>query len=313
MSLRLLAAGTYTIVVDGGRPRSRGLGIPVGGPADATSLALGNALVGNVPGTPALEFTLTGPKLVAETDVGMCVFGAPFRLERDGESLEAGHTFTLHAGQSLQIGGTPIGCRAYLCVVGGFDVPLVLESATSFDPLKAGDLLKCETSRLPGRSLATEEEAEPDARSEGGALPSLRASGSALRCLPGPQADWFDDAFYRNTFRVTPASNRMGVRLDGPPLAAPNRELVSEAVAPGAVQITNDGKPIVLGVDGQTIGGYPKVAHVISADLDALGQLRPGNEVHFERVSEYAAEAAAVRRRDTLRRWLRRIGMNRQL
>jgi 5-oxoprolinase (ATP-hydrolysing) subunit C len=312
MSLRLLAAGTYTLVVDAGRPRSRGLGIPVGGPADALSLALGNALVGNAPDTPALEFTLTGPKLVAETDVGMCVFGAPFRLERDGEPLEAGHTFTLHAGQSLQIGGTPIGCRAYLCVVGGFDVPLVLESATSFEPLRAGDLLPCERSRLPGRSLAIAEEAGPDAPSAGGALPWIRASGSGLRVLPGPQADWFGDAVYRNTYRVTPASNRMGVRLDGPPLDVPNRELVSEAVAPGAVQITNDGKPIVLGVDGQTTGGYPKIAHIISVDLDALGQLRPGNEVHFERVSESIAEAAAARRRDTLRKWLRRIGMTSQ-
>jgi allophanate hydrolase subunit 2 len=192
-------------------------------------------------------------------------------------------------------------------------VPFVLESATSFEPLRAGDLLKCEPSRLPGRSLAIEEEAEPDGRSEGGALPSLRASGSGLRVLPGPQADWFGDAFYRNTYRVTPASNRMGVRLDGPPLPSPNRELVSEAVAPGAVQITNDGKPIVLGVDGQTTGGYPKIAHVISVDLDALGQLRPGDEVHFECVSETAAEVAAAQRRATLRKWLRRIGMNRQL
>ena len=101
----------------------------------------------------------------------------------------------------------------------------------------------------------------------------------------------------------------MGVRLDGPPLALPKRELVSEPVAPGAVQITNDGQPIVLGVDGQTIGGYPKVAHVISADLDALGQLRPGDEVRFQKVSESAAQAAAASRREALRKWVRRIAI----
>jgi len=130
-----------------------------------------------------------------------------------------------------------------------------------------------------------------------------------MRVLPGPQADWFDDAFYGYTYRVTPASNRMGVRLDGPPLALPKRELVSEPVAPGAIQITNDGRPIVLGVDGQTIGGYPKVAHVIAADLDALGQLRPGDEVRFVRVTEVEAEAAAAGRRALMRTWLRRIAV----
>jgi allophanate hydrolase subunit 2 len=101
----------------------------------------------------------------------------------------------------------------------------------------------------------------------------------------------------------------MGLRLDGPPLAPPGRELVSEPVAPGAVQVTNDGRPIVLGVDGQTIGGYPKVAHVIAADLDALGQLRPGDEVRFERVTEEEAEAAAAERRAALGKWLRRIAV----
>jgi antagonist of KipI len=101
----------------------------------------------------------------------------------------------------------------------------------------------------------------------------------------------------------------MGIRLDGPALKLPNRELVSEPVAPGAVQITNDGKPIVLGVDGQTIGGYPKIAHIISADLDLLGQLRPGDEVHFQRVSEKVAEAAGDQSRENLRLWLRRIAV----
>ena len=113
------------------------------------------------------------------------------------------------------------------------------------------------------------------------------------------------------TSTVSPAADRMGVRLDGPPLALPRRELVSEPVAPGAVQITNDGRPIVLGVDGQTIGGYPKVAHVITADLDALGQLRPGTSVSFRLVSEEEAESAARERAAVLAGWLRRIAMSR--
>ena len=101
--------------------------------------------------------------------------------------------------------------------------------------------------------------------------------------------------------------------MDGPPLVLPKRELVSSQSPPAPVQITNDDKPIILGVDGQTIGGYPKVAHVISADLDTLGQARPGDEVRFEKVTEATAEEAAARQRDSLRKWLRRIGMNREL
>jgi allophanate hydrolase subunit 2 len=99
----------------------------------------------------------------------------------------------------------------------------------------------------------------------------------------------------------------MGLRLKGAPLARKPGELISEAVAPGAVQITNDGLPIVLGADGQTIGGYPKVAHVIRADLDALAQLRPGDRVQFVRVTAEEAEAAARRRAAFLREWLARL------
>ena len=100
-----------------------------------------------------------------------------------------------------------------------------------------------------------------------------------LRALPGPQADWFDlPEFFGPSFTVNPASNRMGLRLQGEPLQRKPGELVSEPVGPGAVQVVNDGQCIVLGVDGQTIGGYPKVAHVIAADLDRLGQLRPGKK-----------------------------------
>ena len=300
MSLRVLAPGTHSLLVDTGRPRTRGLGVPVGGPADRVSLALGNALVGNPPLTPALEVTLSGPTLIADADTGICVFGAPFRLECAGEPVPAGHTFTLEAGQTLRIGGTPSGCRAYVCVPGGFRTLRVLDSATAFEPIRKSDVLSCEASRLPGRDLG---------ESFGSYNLVPEAGSLRLRVLPGPQVDWFDELFFGRTYQVTPASNRMGVRLDGQPLAIPKRELISEPVAPGAVQITNDGKPIILGIDGQTIGGYPKIAHVIAADLDAVGQFRPGDVIRFQKVTESVAEDAAARQREELRRWLRRISL----
>ncbi len=298
MSIRLLRPGLFTLVVDGGRPRTRGLGVPVGGPADAPAMSVANRLVGNPPDAAALEITLVGPKLVCTHSVGLALFGAPFTVKRDDEEIVAGSSFTLKPGQTLDIGGTRSqheGCRAYLAVVGGLQTPHVLGSRTGFAPLAADAELACAESTVQGRTLPAAMFPELTWRLFG----DKPLESGALRCLPGPQADWFDDTFWgRQVYQVAPASNRMGVRLTifedlGEPLQRPPRELVSEAVAPGAVQITNDGLPIVLGVDGQTIGGYPKIAHVLTDELPTLGQLRPGNLVMFRRVTEEEAEDLA--------------------
>jgi antagonist of KipI len=294
MSLRVLDPGLYSLVVDFGRPGTRSLGVPVGGAADHTSLALGNALVGNPPDAAALEVTLAGPRLRASCSVGAVVFGAPFDLHSDRQPLVTGKTFTLTPGEELQIGGTRQGARAYLCVVGGFQAPPVLGSRSGLTPIRAGDELPCPASHLPVRFLAPE---------------VVRAEALGLRAVAGPQAGWFpDDRFWGEGFVVTPAGNRMGLRLRGdPPLDVPPRELASEPVCPGTVQVTRDGQCIVLGVDGQTIGGYPKVAQVISADLDRLGQLRPGDPVRFRRVTLEEAEQLYRRRRAELDEWLVRL------
>src|SRR5437588_406853 len=123
MKLRILDPGLYTLLVDSGRPRTRSLGVPVGGAADRWSLAIGNALVGNPPDAPALEVTLSGPTLQADCDLACVLYGALFTLASGGEALSAGKTFTLHADQELRIEGAQAGARAYLCVRGGLDAP----------------------------------------------------------------------------------------------------------------------------------------------------------------------------------------------
>lgn len=297
MSLRVLEAGLQTLLVDYGRPASRSLGVPVGGAADRWSLALGNALVGNAPDAAALEVTLAGPTLQAEAQIAAVLFGASFDLASDRQPLQAGKTFTLQPGDILRIRGTPRGVRAYLCVAGGFITPKVLGSRSALAPIEAGQRLTCSPAALPQRFLDASANITLPAQ-----LPQT------LRFLPGAQADWFDAAhFVHQTYAVSPASNRMGLRLKGEPLPRPSREMISEPVCPGTVQVTNDGQCIVLGVDGQTIGGYPKVAQVIRADLDYLGQLRPGDAVHFKPVTLDEAEAAYRHRLAELRRWLARI------
>ncbi len=296
--LRVLSPGLSTLVVDFGRPTCRSLGVSVGGAADRRSLALGNALVGNPPDAAALEICLAGPTLIATCQLALVVYGAPFEISTDRRRLVVGHTFTLQAGEELRIGGTPHGARAYLCVRGGLRVPKVLGSHSAFTPILAGDELACLPGSMPTRFLSPEGD-EP-----------LLDGETILRTLDGAQAEWFRvEEFYEHgaKFRVSSESNRMGLRLRGNPLTLPARELVSEPVCPGSVQVTRDGQCIILGVDGQTIGGYPKIAQVISADLDRLGQLRPGEAVRFQRVTLEVAEALYMQRRARTDEWLTRL------
>jgi antagonist of KipI len=292
MTLHVLDPGLASRVVDLGRPSSRSLGVAVGGAADRAALVLGNALVGNPANAPALEVCLKGPVLRAEAQLGCVLFGAPFSLASARQPLKVASTFTLQPGEEVHIGGTKEGMRGYLCVRGGFSVPEVLRSRSSLENVKAGDNLVCSPSILPQRFF-------PPA-----VAAVLQKDRCWLRSAAGPQADWFKDArFFDQEFRVTPALDRMGVRLEGKPLGVPERELVSEPVCPGAVQVTRDGQCIVLGVDGQTIGGYPKIAQVIQADLDKLGQLRPGDAITFGEVSLSRAVELYSARQAFLHEW----------
>jgi len=297
MSLLVLDPGLQSLLVGARRLHNRSLGVPIGGAADQSALTLGNALVGNSACTTAIEISLRGPVLRANANVGAVVFGAGFEIASDRQSITAGTTFTLIPGETLRIGGAVRGMRTYLCVAGGFQSPLVLDSLSALAPISAGAELICPASTISRRFLAA------DAPS---ALP--REKLQELRFLPGAQSDWFDRAqFISQAFIVTAASNRMGLRLKSEPLRTGGPELTSEPVSIGTVQVTNDGQCIILGVDGQTIGGYPKIAHVIQADFDKIGQLRPNDQIRFVSISLEDAESAFLRQHAELHRWQARI------
>lgn len=298
MSLRVLEPGLCSLIVDHGRPHTRSLGVPVGGAADRSALALGNAILRNQGDAAALEITLAGPVVVALKQVGCIVLGAPFQLHSSRQALACNRSFTLEPGEELHLGGTPFGARAYLCVVGGFQTPLLLGSRSSLAPVERGDELPCSESGVKSHLLRP---VLPWILAPALA-PKLRAPRLALRVVAGLQEDWFDVELPAwGDFTVRPASNRMGLRLGGQPVPVPPRELVSEPVCPGAVQVTRDGQMIILGVDGQTIGGYPKIAQVISADLDVLGQLRPGARVNFVHVTQEMAWSLHRDKQENLR------------
>jgi len=261
------------------RQLMRRLGVPVGGAADRFALTIGNALVGNPPEAAALEINLSGPTLTADSELACVLYGAPFEMTLGGATWEEGKTFTLRPGEELRIGGTSHGMRCYLGVFGGLQTPIILDSRSSLEPLRAGAKLHCQSGVIHIRRFQHDF--------------AWNAEPRLLHAMDGPQADWFRaEEFEARTFTVTPASNRMGLRLRSEALTLPERELVSEPVCPGSVQVTRDGQCIVLGVDSQTIGGYPKIAHVISADLDKLAQLRSGERIDFHRIS--LAEAAML-------------------
>ncbi len=306
MSLIVLEAGLDSRIVDLGRPHTRSLGVPVGGAADRRSFLLGNALIGNPPDAAALEFTLKGLRLRADADAGCVIFGAPFDAFHGDQRIEVGHSFTLRAGEELHIGGTRGGARAYLCACGGFQTPLILGSRSGFGPVRQGEILSCRESTIRRRSWPTSQYHFPTERGlDFGGYPW------AFPALPALQASWFDETqFYGQIFTVSPVSNRMGLRLTGNAVTFARREMTSEPVCPGCVQVTNDGQCIILGVDGQTVGGYPKIAQVIQADLDMIGQLTPGSAIAFEKISLAEAINRDRQAQAELRYWIMRLQLS---
>lgn len=286
--IQVLVPGLLTTVQDLGRSGLGAFGVPVGGAADAHALRLGNLLLGNEEGAAALEATLVGPELLFEATAVVVLAGAPFGAQLDGAPLPPWEAVSVPAGGRLAVGRAFSGARGYVCVRGGLDVPSVLGSratdvATGFGgldgrPLRAGDRLSVGAAR-----------GEPRGKRVDAAAARWSGPRRRLRVTPGPQGDWFREdvveEFLSRPFRVSASSSRTGVRLEGEPLVAPSRSLVTEGVVAGAVQVPPAGLPIVLLVEHPSTGGYPKIGSVISADLSALAQLRPGEDVRFARVS----------------------------
>jgi biotin-dependent carboxylase-like uncharacterized protein len=289
--IEVQAPGLLTTVQDLGRERFGSMGVSASGAADTLALRIGNRLAGNAENAAGLEMTLIGATLTFPERAVVALTGSDFAATLDGKCVVMWSSTEVRAGQTLQIGPTRSGARCYLCVRGGIDVKLFLGSASThllsslggFEgrALRKGDVLKIGTAGGAFRTFR-----KMSVRTK--ALTQL-APRKNLRVTAGPQSDWFSaeeqDAFYKNMYRVTEESNRMGLRLEGAALASSSRgEMISEGVSLGAVQVTAGGLPIILFVEQQTTGGYPKIANVISADFGSLGQLKPRDEIRFERV-----------------------------
>jgi antagonist of KipI len=349
VTIRVVRPGLFTTVQDTGRRGHQHVGVPEGGAMDVHAARLANLLVGNDDTAAVLEATLTGPLLVFDRECNVALGGADFGARLDGETLPPWRSVRARAGATLDVVAPRHdvphgGCRAYVAIDGGIDVPVVLGSRSTClvagfggmngRPLKTGDVLPLGApGTAPQHALAPPLAGKP---SQGAQAPPLagrlsqRAQAPALlgrpsqrilapafvpqyhgvlRLVGGEHFESLDpaarDALFTAEFRVSPRSDRMGYRLDGPALSAtPSPDLLSAAVTMGCLQLPPGGAPILLMADRQTTGGYPLLGQVATVDLGSAAQLRPGDTLRFEHISLEAAQRLYLERErdfDTLR------------
>jgi biotin-dependent carboxylase-like uncharacterized protein len=285
--LEVLATGPLTLVQDLGRTGWAALGVGVAGAFDRGALRLANRLVGNREGAAALETVGAGLALRATSSCEVAVTGADGSLavERDGRSIAVGRRSPLRlvAGDVLRVGPPTTGVRSYLAVRGGLTVPVTLGSGSRDTlsrlgpaPLAVGDVVAI------GRGAVALPHVDQAA---------VRPASGPLRVVLGPRDDWFTADAVRTLlstpWTVTSAADRVGIRLDGPPLTRRDaaRELPSEPVVTGSLQVPPDGRPVLLGPDHPTTGGYPVIAVLVDADLDRLAQVVPGQILDVREVN----------------------------
>ncbi len=297
LKLKVQNPGLFTTVQDLGRDGYRRNGLPAAGAMDRYALAVANLMVGNEVSAAGLECTLLGPAIAFEGVGIAAITGGDLGAKLNGQPMAPWTSFVVKEGDLLSFTAPISGCRAYLAVRGGLDLPIALGGRSTY--------LRGAVGGLDGRALQ-----KGDLLSAGpvaahwqwtGTLPAQwlpeRKAPVVARVVLGPQDDYFTSATIRQfldaEFEVTKEADRMGYRLTGPHIThRDKKEIVSDGVLPGAIQIPGHGQPIVLLADAQTAGGYPKIAAVIEPDLAVFAQARPGDRIRFAQVSlEEAVEA----------------------
>src|SRR5438477_6940430 len=321
MNATAIRAGFLTSVQDLGRTGFREFGVSLGGALDTHALRVSNLLAGNDESAAGLELTFGGLRLRFADDRIVVWGGGDFNARVGSTSVAAGHPALVRAGEEFSINSPTCGCRAWLAISGGIDVPLVLGSRSGDlragfggvkgRPLRDGEEFPLGENPSPARVLIERLRTEKIARwKPPHDWSSTARRAPVLRYLRGADPSRFAETalqfFNDDGFFVSPDSDRMGIRFDGPCLERrEDVDLLSEAVAPGTVQVPPSGKPIMLLNDCQTIGGYPKIAHVITVDLPIAAQLSPGDRIRFSEVSIRDAHALLLERERNLEQFRR--------
>lgn len=299
MQVTVLSPGLFTTIQDRGRFGYIASGIGPSGAMDSDAMDTANWLVGNRPDEAVLEATLLGPSLLFEKDCICAVTGADMEARIGSKPVPFYRPFWVQAGQTLTLGAAKTGCRGYLALQGGIQLPPELGSRSTN--------LKCALGGIQGRALKrgdvlpVPDETHPnciDRRRK----PVVYDQQVEVRVIPGPQADAFSqsafDTLTSAPFTLSDQSDRMGLRLTGPVIeTVSGSDIISDGIAFGAIQVTSAGQPIILMADRQTTGGYAKIGTVCTVDLPKLAQLRPGGTVRFSLITVEQAQRLLRKRK----------------
>lgn len=306
MSITVLNPGLQTTVQDMGRVGYQQFGVSVSGVLDPRAAAIANILVGNPEDEAVLECTMLGPQLRFDQANCIAVTGGDLGLTLDGQPLPTYRAVSVAAGQVLRFTAPRAGCRAFISFAGGLDIPLVMGSRSTYMKAKIGG--------VEGRKLAKDDvigfrapQAELPAMGLRSIAPEfVPRSEYTLHVILGPQDDCFTPegvaTFLGQVYTVTQEFDRMGCRLDGPEIQHVGAaDILSDGISCGAIQVPASGKPITMLSDRQTVGGYTKIATVMSTDFRILAQLKAGDRVRFQKVSVQFAQDALLTQREALR------------
>ena len=297
-ALEVINPGIHTTLQDLGRPGYMKYGIPASGVADRFSAQVANLLVGNKPEATVLETTLFRLELLALENLAMAVTGGDLSPTVNKDPFPMWQAVAIKKGDRISFRGRKRGFRAFLAVRGGFSGPQYLGSRSVFSRGLMGNSLR------PGETLETENSAgfpSFDSPLPLNLIPDF-SPRPTLRVILGPQQDRFSPkglgTFLTSEYTVSPQSDRMGYRLEGPRIEhVQGADIISEAIARGAIQVPGDGLPIIMLWDAQVSGGYTKIANVITVDHDLLAQAMPGETLRFEAVTLGEAQAALRRQK----------------
>ncbi len=315
MSITIQSPGLFTTIQDLGRAGYQQYGFATGGALDQHAMTMANLLVSNESGEAVLEMTLLGVDVTFNSGNVIAITGGACHPKRNGEDVPMYTALSIKAGDMLSIGAVLDGCRIYMSFAGGLDVPSVMGSKSTQikyglggyggRALKAGDEINFAAPRPAIDLISGNKRTLP---------PVIKLPGvQILRVVIGPQENAFTkdslEAFLSEEYAVTNESDRMGYRLEGKALSfVGSADIISDAIALGSVQVPASGKPIVLLSDRQTVGGYAKIATVISVDIPVLAQCKMGDKVRFAKVSVAEAQRLYVKQQKQYIAWQRLLG-----
>jgi antagonist of KipI len=314
MQIRIIKPGMLSTLQDGGRYGFLSQAVPISGCMDSLSARLANLALGNEDNAAVIEFTYANAEFITETDILIAYAGDGAILSLAIGDIPAERPVFIPAGTLVKLNNSSLGSRTYLSIAGGWDVPEVLGSRSTYltaaigglhgRQLQAGDILNSISQLTPTSENILDSLKDDGPNYTNWSLARqllLPADRKAIRVVSANEAGWFEDKsltdFLATPYSLSLRSNRMGYQLEGAMInRIVNDELLSTAVTPGTIQVTGSGSLVLLMADCQTTGGYPRIAQVAAVDLPLCGQLKPGDSIYFKEISRQEAETMYIER-----------------